>query len=118
VLELDTEIAMSEHIVHATEDNFEADVLQSEIPVLVDFWAPWCTPCMALMPAIEAIASMYAGRLKVVKVNCDEAKPLADRHGVRGIPHLVFMKGGEQAAIVAGRTKTRLSMELDELIGP
>jgi thioredoxin 1 len=110
------EITMSEHITPVTEVNFEADVLQSVLPVLVDFWAPWCGPCLGLMPTVEAIAPIYAGQLKVVKINCDDAKALADRYGVRGIPHLVLIKNGEQAAVLSGRTKTRLSIELDKLL--
>jgi thioredoxin 1 len=108
---------MSEHITDVTEANFEAEVLQSDILTLVDFWAPWCAPCVGLMPTIEAIASMYAGRVKVVKINADDAKPLADRYGVRGIPHLVLIKGGEQVAVLRAFTRTRLSMELDKHLG-
>ncbi len=108
---------MPDHnIVHVTESTFEAEVLASPLPVLIDFWAPWCAPCMQLMPTIEAIAQLYDGQLKVAKIDCDEAQPLADRFGVRGIPHLVLVKDGQQAAIVAGRTKTRLSIELDKLL--
>jgi thioredoxin 1 len=107
---------MSEHITPVTEANFEIDVLKSELPVLVDFWAPWCGPCLGLMPTIEAIAPMYAGQLKVVKINCDDAQALVHRYGVRGIPHLILIKGGEQTAVLSGRTKTRLSIELDKLL--
>jgi thioredoxin 1 len=107
---------VSENITNVVEANFDAEVLHSEVPVLIDFWAPWCGPCVALMPTIEAIASMYDGQIKVVKINCDDAKPLADQFGVRGIPHLVFMNGTEPATVIKGRTKTRLCIELDELI--
>jgi thioredoxin 1 len=107
----------SEHIVDVTQASFDAEVLASEVPVLLDFWAPWCAPCLALMPSVEAVAALYAGRLKVAKVNLDENKSMADQFGVRGIPHLVLMKGGQPAAVVAARTKTRLCIELDELLG-
>ncbi len=102
--------------IDVTEATFEADVNQSTLPVLVDFWAPWCAPCLALTPTIEAIARLYEGRLKVVKVNCDESQPLAQRYGVRGIPHLLFIAGDQPATVVNARTKTRLAMELDELL--
>jgi thioredoxin 1 len=107
---------MSETITNVTEANFEADVLNSELPVLVDFWAPWCAPCIALTPTIESIATMYDGRIKVIKINCDEAQPLAQRYGARGIPHLIFLHGDKPATVVKARTKTRLTLELDELL--
>jgi thioredoxin 1 len=107
---------MSENITNVVEASFDAEVLHSKVPVLIDFWAPWCGPCLALMPTIEAIASMYGGRLKVIKINCDDAKLLADQFGVRGIPHLVFMNGDEPAKVVNSRTKTRLCIELDGML--
>ncbi len=108
---------MSEHITEVTEANFDAFVLKSELPVLIDFWAPWCAPCMQLMPTMAAIAPAYAGQLKVVKINIDESELLAKKYGVRGIPHLVLVNAGEQTAVLNGRTRTRLSMELDEALG-
>jgi thioredoxin 1 len=103
-------------IVEVTEVSFDSEVVQSELPTLVDFWAPWCAPCVALTPTIEAISEMYAGRVKVVKVNIDEARPLADRYGVRGIPHLVFLKQGKEIGVVRSHTRTRMTLELDRLI--
>ena len=104
---------MSANIVDVTTETWDAEVVQSAVPVLVDFWAPWCGPCVALTPTIEAVAAEYAGQLKVVKVNCDDNKDISERFGVRGIPHLVLLKGGETAAVVAGRTRTRIADELE-----
>jgi thioredoxin 1 len=105
------------NVVNVTEANFDAEVLASELPVLLDFWAAWCAPCLALMPAVEATASLFAGRVKVAKINVDESPAMRERFGIRGIPHLVLMKNGAQAAVVRARTKTRLVIELDELTG-
>ena len=104
---------MSANVVDVNSENWDAEVVQSALPVLVDFWAPWCGPCIALTPTIEALAAEYAGQLKVVKVNCDDNKAISDRFGVRGIPHLVLLKSGETAAVVAGRTRTRIAAEVE-----
>lgn len=105
------------NIISVNQDSFEQEVVQSDLPVLVDFWAPSCGPCMALMPAVESLAKMYAGRLKIVKVNTDDNKELMERFNVRSIPQLFLMKGGEKPAAIHGRTRTRLDMELEALIG-
>ena len=103
---------MSANIVDVTTETWDVEVVQSAVPVLVDFWAPWCGPCIALTPTIEAVAAEYAGQLKVVKVNCDDNKEISERFGVRGIPHLVLLKGGATTAVVAGRTRTRIAAEV------
>ena len=104
---------MSANVVDVNSENWDAEVVQSALPVLVDFWAPWCGPCLALTPAVEAFAAEYDGQVKVVKVNVDENKPIAERFGVRGIPHLVLLKGGATTAVVAGRTRTRIAAEVE-----
>ena len=104
---------MSANVVDVTTETWDAEVVQNATPVLVDFWAPWCGPCIALTPTIEAVAAEYAGQLKVVKVNCDDNKEISERFGVRGIPHLVLLKGGATTAVVAGRTRTRIAAEVE-----
>src|SRR5947209_5644590 len=79
-----------------TASNFETEVLQATTPVLVDFWAPWCGPCRMVAPAVEEMATQYAGKLKVGKVNVDDHPAIAQRYGITGIPALLFFKGGER----------------------
>lgn len=81
-------------VLEVSESNWEAEVLNADLPVLVDFWAPWCGPCRALTPTIEAIAAEKAGKLKVVKCNIDSARTLAMKYGVQSIPLLSVFKGG------------------------
>jgi thioredoxin 1 len=84
------------------ENGFQQEVLNSKQPVLVDFYAPWCGPCRALAPALEAIAKAYDGRLKVVTVNVDDAPGLAARYGIRGVPTMMFFKGGSAVDSIVG----------------
>lgn len=84
---------MSEIII--TEDNYEEEILKAELPVLVDFWAPWCGPCKMIGPAVSQIAKTYEGKLKVAKINVDEAGSLADTFNVSSIPTLMLFKKGE-----------------------
>ena len=107
---------MSAQITPVSETNFEAEVEQSGLPVLIDFWAPWCGPCMALLPTIEALAPLYEDSLKVVKINVDESPQLAEKFGVRGIPHLTLVKQGKAVAALHERSRTRLASELDGLL--
>ena len=89
-------------VVHTTDGSFEQDVVNSERPVLVDFWAPWCGPCVAVGPVLEEIAGAYADRLKVAKVNVDENTSIAAKLGVRSIPTMVLYKGGQPVDTVVG----------------
>jgi thioredoxin 1 len=79
----------------ATDDNFEGEVLKSEKPVLIDFWAPWCGPCKAIGPIVEEIAAQYQDKVKVMKLNVDDAQKAATTYGVRSIPTLMMFKGGK-----------------------
>ncbi|HUV05890.1 MAG TPA: thioredoxin [Armatimonadota bacterium] len=85
-----------------TAQNFDKEVLQSEIPVLVDFWAEWCGPCKMIAPSVNAIAEEYAGKLKVLKLDVDTEATVAARYGVMSIPTLILFKGGKVAEQIAG----------------
>jgi thioredoxin 1 len=86
----------SENVVKLTTENWQQEVAQSDKPVLVDFWAPWCGPCRQLSPTIDRLADQFAGRVKVGKVNTDENQDLAVQYGVSGIPLVLIFKGGDQ----------------------
>jgi thioredoxin 1 len=86
---------MAEEVLfHTTDGNFEAEILKSDIPAMVDFWAPWCGPCHIIAPVIEELAKEYAGKVKVAKMNVDENRATPPRYGIRGIPTLILFKNG------------------------
>lgn len=97
------------------DDTFEQEVLAQDLPVLVDFWAPWCGPCRVVGPVVEEIAQLYEGRVKVVKLNTDENPATAGRYGIRSIPTLMVFKGGQQVDTVVGAVpKATLSNVLEK----
>jgi thioredoxin 1 len=93
---------MSEQVMVVSDASFEKEVLQSEQPVLVDFWAEWCAPCRMIAPTVERIAGQYAGRARVVKVNVDDNPSTAQRYGIKGIPTLILFNDGREAERVVG----------------
>ena len=108
---------MSENILDVTDGDFDAEVLQSNIPVLVDFWASWCGPCKALSPVLTEIANQYEGKVKIVKVNVDENTQTPQKYGVRGIPTLLLVKGGAVTATKVGAlNKAQLTSFVDSNI--
>jgi thioredoxin 1 len=85
-----------------TDVTFDQEVIESSMPVLVDFWAPWCGPCRMVAPVVDEIAEMYVGQIKVVKVNTDENPGVATKYGIRSIPTLMIFKGGQRVDMVVG----------------
>ncbi|AYH44968.1 thioredoxin TrxA [Azoarcus sp. DN11] len=105
---------MSEHIHYVTDGNFEAEVLQAQTPVLVDYWAEWCGPCKMIAPILDDVAKEYAGKLKVAKLNIDENQETPAKFGIRGIPTLMLFKGGNvEATKVGALSKSQLTAFID-----
>jgi thioredoxin 1 len=103
--------------VTLTNDNFETEVVKSDIPVLVDFWAPWCGPCKALAPIMEQLAAEYAGKLKIGKLDIDENNELAIKFGVRSIPTMLFFKGGQPVDKMVGAVpKAQIIQRLGQIL--
>ncbi len=107
-------MADSKNVIHLTDASFDAEVLKSSVPVLVDFWAPWCGPCRAIAPVVGEIADTYAGRLKVGKINVDEDTRVASTHNITAIPTLLIIKNGQVVdQIVGAVAKAKLIEKLE-----
>ena len=105
---------MSDKIVHVSDDSFDTEVLQSGVPVLVDYWAEWCGPCKMIAPVLDEIADEYEGRIRVAKLNIDDNPTTPPRYGIRGIPTLMLFKDGEvEATKVGAVSKSQLTAFID-----
>ena len=108
---------MSENINNVSDDDFQQEILDSTVPVLVDFWAPGCGPCRALVPILEEIAGDYEGKLKVCKVNTDDNKEYASKYGIRGIPTIMIFNEGELKETSVGLVpKSALKEKIDQFV--
>jgi thioredoxin 1 len=108
---------VSEQIVYVTDTTFEQEVLQSQTPVLVDYWAEWCGPCKMIAPILDEVAKEYSGKLKIAKLNIDENASTPPKYGIRGIPTLMLFKNGNvEATKVGALSKSQLSAFIDSNI--
>ena len=108
---------MSENVLQITDDNFDSEILKSETPALVDFWAAWCGPCRAIAPVVEELAESYSGKVKVGKCNVDENPQTPGQYGIRAIPTLILFKGGEVVDQITGAvSKSHLEEAINKVI--
>ena len=108
---------MSEHVSVVGDETFEREVVGSDVPVVLDFWAEWCPPCRALAPTFEALAKQYAGRVRFLKLNVDENAAVPQRFGIKGIPTLVFFDGGHEVErIVGASSREVLARVIDKYV--
>lgn len=108
---------MSEYVREIIQSNFDQEVLRSDRPVLVDFWAAWCAPCRMLAPTMEAVAKQYADRARVLKLNVDDNPVLAQQYGIRGVPTLILFNNGEaQERIVGVKSQAEIAGLLDKYL--
>ncbi|MCK4554988.1 MAG: thioredoxin [Candidatus Aenigmarchaeota archaeon] len=104
-------------LVHLTDENFDGEVMQSEIPVIVDFWATWCPPCKMLAPVFEALAGEYEGKVKFAKLDTDEARAVAQKYSIMSIPTLIVFKSGKEVERMVGALpKEALKEKIDALL--
>lgn len=107
---------MSENVKEIDDSSFEAEILKSDVPAVVDFWAPWCGPCKSIAPILEELASEYSGKVKITKLNVDDNPKTPSQFNIRGIPNLVFFKGGEVVEQIVGAVpKDQLVTALDKI---
>jgi thioredoxin 1 len=104
-------------LLHVTDENFDAEIMKSETPALVDFWAEWCGPCRMVGPVVEELAGQYKGKIKFAKMDVDKNRQTPARFGIRNIPTLIFFKGGEVAqTIIGAHPKSAIEGELKKLL--
>jgi thioredoxin 1 len=105
------------NLLEISDQSFDTEVLQSPLPVLIDFWAPWCAPCRAIAPIVEELAREFEGRVKIVKMNVDDNPQTPTRYGVRGIPNLILFQGGTvREQIVGAVAKKRLVDAISQVV--
>lgn len=104
-------------IIEVNQDNFETEIIQAEVPVMVDLWAAWCGPCRAVAPVVEEIATIFEGKAKIAKINIDENPAIAAKYNVMSIPTLLFFKGGDvQEQIIGLVSKDKIAEKLNSLL--